>query len=201
LSRPPASPSSRSDAARNRARILATARTLFAERGSEVQLPEVARVAGVGIGTVYRHFPTQADLIEAAAELRFAEIEAFARTECLQHAQPGQAVVGYLHHVGELLEADRGLSASIEVARRSAGSEPRGETRARLEAVVSELIERDRAVGALRDDCTVADIYLIVGALSATIRNRSGDWRRLLDLTLSGLRRPDRSRDGSPQSR
>jgi AcrR family transcriptional regulator len=155
-----------------------------------VQLPEVARVAGVGIGTVYRHFPTQADLIEAAAELRFAEIEAFARTECLQHAQPGQAVVRYLHHVGELLEADRGLSASIEVARRSAGSEPRGETRTRLEAVVGELIERDRAVGALRDDCTVADVYLIVGALSATIRSRSGDWRRLLDLTLTGLLGP-----------
>lgn len=165
-------------------------RALFAERGSEVQLPEVARVAGVGIGTVYRHFPTRADLIEAAADLRFAEIEAFARTECLQDAQPGQAIVRYLHHVGELLEADRGLSASIEVARHSEGSEPRGETRTRLEAVVSELIERDRAVGALRDDCTVADVYLIVGALSATIRNRSGDWRRLLDLALTGLRGP-----------
>jgi AcrR family transcriptional regulator len=167
-------------------------RALFAERGSEVQLPEVARVAGVGIGTVYRHFPTRADLIEAAADLRFAEIEAFARTECLQHAPPGQAVVRYLHHVGEVLEVDRGLSASIEVARHSEGSEPRGETRARLEAVVGELIQRDRAVGALRDDCAVADVYMIVGALSATIRNGSGDWRRLLDLTLWGLRHAGR---------
>jgi Bacterial regulatory proteins, tetR family len=68
---PSASRSSRSDAARNGARILATARARFAERGSEVQLPEVAGIAGVGIGTVYRHSPTQADLIEAAAELRF----------------------------------------------------------------------------------------------------------------------------------
>jgi AcrR family transcriptional regulator len=178
---------SRSDAARNRELILAAARGLFAERGSEVQLPEVARAAGVGIGTVYRHFPTHADLIDAAAEARFAEIEAFASTECLQHAPAGQAVVRYLHHVGEVLEADRGLSASIEVARRSEGSEPRGETRVRLEAVVRELIERDRAAGTLRDDCTVADVYMIVGALSATIRNRSGDWRRLLDLMLHGL--------------
>jgi AcrR family transcriptional regulator len=186
LAKPPAARRSRSDAARNRELILASARALFAERGSEVQLPEVARAAGVGIGTVYRHFPTQADLIDAAAEARFAEIEAFAREECL-HAPPGQAVTRYLHHVGEVLEADRGLSASIEVARRSEGSEPRGETRARLEAAAGELIERDRAAGILRDDCTPADVYMIVGALSATIRNRSGDWRRLLDLTLNGL--------------
>jgi AcrR family transcriptional regulator len=186
LAKPPAARRSRSDAARNRELILASARALFAERGSEVQLPEVARAAGVGIGTVYRHFPTQADLIDAAAEARFAEIEAFAREECL-HAPPGEAVTRYLHHVGEVLEADRGLSASIEVARRSEGSEPRGETRARLEAAVGELIERDRAAGILRDDCTAADVYMIVGALSATIRNRSGDWRRLLDLTLNGL--------------
>lgn len=188
---PPRRP--RADAARNRARILAAARTLFAECGSEVQLPEVARAAGVGIGTVYRHFPTHIDLIEAAAEHRFAEIEAFARTECLQHSEPGQALVRYLHHVGEVLAADRGLSASIEVARQSTGSEPRGETRARLEAVISELIERDRDAGTLRDDCTVADVYMIVGAISATIHNRSGDWRRLLDITLHGLRHPGRT--------
>ena len=183
----------RADAARNRERILAAARTLFAERGSDVQLPEVARAAGVGIGTVYRHFPTHTDLIEATAEHRFAEIEDFARTECLQRTEPGQALVRYLHHVGGVLATDRGLSASIEVARRSTGSEPRGDTRARLEAVISELIERDRAAGTLRDDCTVADVYMVVGAISATIRNRSGDWRRLLDIALDGLRHPARA--------
>lgn len=166
---------------------MAAARTLFAERGSAVQLPEIARVAGVGIGTVYRHFPTHADLIEAAAEQRFAEIEDFARNECVLHAEPGQALARYLNHVGEVLTADRGLSAAIEAARESTGSEPRGETRARLETVIAELIERDRAAGALRDDCTVADVYLLVGAISATIGNRSGDWRRLLGIMLDGL--------------
>lgn len=177
----------RVDASRNRARILAAARTLLAERGDEVQLPEIARVAGVGVGTVYRHFPTQGDLIEAAAELRFAEIEDFARTRLLR-AEPGHALAGYLQHVGEVLAADRGLSASLEAARRSAGSEPRGESRARLEAVVGELIERDRGAGALRDDCTVADVYMIVGSISATIRSEAGDWRRLLDIVVDGLR-------------
>ena len=194
MSSPPPERRPRADAARNRARILAAARALFAERGIEVQLPEVARVAGVGIGTVYRHFPAHTDLVEAAAEHRFAEIEDFARTECLQRAEPGQALACYLHHVGEVLAADRGLSASIEVVRQSVGSEPRGVSRARLESVVGELIARDRAAGAVRDDCTVGDVYMIVGAVSATIRTGAGDWRRLLDITLGGLRPPGQAK-------
>ncbi|MFE7743811.1 TetR/AcrR family transcriptional regulator [Nocardia sp. NPDC057455] len=186
MSRPPSPRPRRADATLNRARIMAAARALFAERGSAVQLPEIARAAGVGIGTVYRHFPTQADLIEAAAAQRFAEIEEFARTECLR-AEPGQGLARYLHHVGEVLTEDRGLSAAIEAARQSAGSEPRGESRSRLEEVIGELLERDRAAGTLRDDCTVRDVYMIVGALSATIGSGSGDWRRLVQIVLNGL--------------
>jgi AcrR family transcriptional regulator len=191
LSSPPPPRRPRADAARNRARILEAARVLFAERGNEVQLPEVARASGVGVGTVYRHFPTHRDLIEAAAEHRFAEIEDFARTECLLHTKPGQALARYLHHVGEVLAADRGLSASIEAARQATGTEPRGETRTRIETVIGELIERDQAAGTLRDDCSVSDVYVVVGAISATVRNGSGDWRRLLDITLDGLRHRD----------
>lgn len=156
-----------------------------------MQLPEVARAAGVGIGTVYRHFPAQSDLIEAAAEQRFAEIESFARTECLR-AAPGHAVRTYLTHVGELLATDRGLSAAIESSRRTATSEPRGDTLARLADALALLIESDRAAGALRSDLTPADVYLLVGALSAAIRTGSGDWRRLLELTLTGIQTPTR---------
>jgi hypothetical protein len=82
--------------------------------------PESASALSIAI------FPTHRDLIEAAAEHRFAEIEDFARTECLLHTKPGQALARYLHHVGEVLAADRGLSASIEAARQATGSEPRG---------------------------------------------------------------------------
>ncbi|MGW4089856.1 TetR/AcrR family transcriptional regulator [Nocardia sp. NPDC004750] len=189
MSRPPSARKQRADATLNRARIVSVARTLFAEHGSAVPLTEIARAAGVGVGTVYRHFPTHADLIEAAAEQRFAEIEEFARTECLR-AEPGEGLARYLLHVGEVLAADRGLSAAIETARQSAGSEPRGESRGRLEDVIGELVERDRAAGTLRDDCTVADVYMIVGALSATIGSGSGDWRRFVRIVLHGLR-PD----------
>lgn len=181
----PSSRKPRADAERNRARILAAARALFTERGADVQSPEVARAAGVGVGTVYRHFPTREDLIEAAAQQRFAEIEEFARTVC-PHRTNG--VAAYLYHVGEVLSADRGLSSAIESARRSSGSEPRGAARTRLEATIDQLIEQGQAEGTLRDDCTVADVYLVAGALSATIRTGNGDWRRLIDITLSGLR-------------
>ncbi|MVU76730.1 TetR family transcriptional regulator [Nocardia sp. ET3-3] len=168
--------------------MLEAARNLFAERGSRVQLPEVARAAGVGIGTVYRHFPTQAALIEAAAAQRFAEIEEYARTECLRRAEPGQGLLRYLTHVGETLAADSGLSAAIEAARDSRGSEPRGEALDRLAVVIGGIIESDCTAGALRADLTVADVYMVVGALSATIRADSGDWRRLLALLFEGLR-------------
>ncbi|WP_324197717.1 helix-turn-helix domain-containing protein [Nocardia abscessus] len=187
MSRPSTPRRQRADAALNRTRIVAVARTLFAERGAAVQLPEVARAAGVGVGTVYRHFPTHADLVEAVAEQRFAEIEDFARTQCLP-AEAGTGLACYLHHVGAVLAADRGLSAAIGAARQSAGSEPRGESRAALETVIGELLERERAAGTLRDDCTVADVYMIVGALSATIAGGSGDWRRLVEIVLDGLR-------------
>ncbi|MGW4242121.1 TetR/AcrR family transcriptional regulator [Nocardia sp. NPDC004722] len=176
----------RADASRNRDRILEAARNLFAENGDRVQLPDVARAAGVGMGTVYRHFPTRADLVEAAAAHRFAAIEHYARTECRQ-AAPGHQLTRYLTHVGETLAADSGLSAAIESTRHSRGSEPRAETLTRLAEAIDDLIESDRAAGAVRADLSSVDVYLIVGALSATIRH-GDDWRRLLNLTIDGLR-------------
>jgi AcrR family transcriptional regulator len=169
--------------------VLDAARTLLAERGDEVQHAEVARAAGVGVGTVYRHFPTRQALVEAAAEHRFAEILEYAHTDCLGGPDPGQGLARYLRHVGEVLDSDRGLSASIEAARDSAGSEPRGEIRAQLEAVVAKLLEQGQSAGTLGQDCTVADIYMVTGGLSAVIRTGSGDWRRFVDIVLDGLRR------------
>ncbi|MFJ3791266.1 TetR/AcrR family transcriptional regulator [Kitasatospora sp. NPDC090091] len=159
---------------------------MFTERGEEVQLPDVARSAGVGMGTVYRHFPTRDALVEAATEDRFAGILAFART--LAGEGDDDPVLGYLHHVGEVLESDRGLSAAIEALRGTPGSAPLGRTRAELEEAVSVLIEQARRSGAVRPDVTVADVHLLVGAISATVRTGSGPWRRLVDLTMDGLR-------------
>ncbi|MEU4115897.1 helix-turn-helix domain-containing protein [Kitasatospora sp. NPDC028055] len=166
--------------------MLAAARALFEERGDEVQMPEVARAAGVGIGTVYRHFPNKQALVEAAAEHRFAEILQFARADCLRDPGSGTGLARYLRHVGRMLAEDHGLSASVVAAVGS--SAPRGEMLAQLEVAVGALIDQGRAAGTLREDLTVRDVYMLVGGLSAVVRTGSGDWDRFIDLTLDGLR-------------
>jgi len=182
----PAGRKPRADAERNRARVLEAARALLDERGDEVQMPEVARAAGVGIGTVYRHFPTRQALVEAAAEHRFGEILEFARTECLRDPGSGQGLARYLRHVGQVMAEGRGLSASVASAVGS--SAPRGEILARLEQAVGTLIAQDQAAGTLRADVTPADVYMITGGMSGIIRTGSGDWRRFVDLAFDGLR-------------
>ncbi|GAA4978304.1 TetR family transcriptional regulator [Yinghuangia aomiensis] len=149
-------------------------------------MPEVARAAGVGTGTVYRHFPTRQALVEAAAELRFAEILQFARTDCLRDPESGQGLARYLRHVGQILADDQGLSASV--AATVGSSAPRGEILAQLELAVGELIDQGRSARTLREDLAVSDVYMLVGALSAIIRTGSGDWRRFIDLAFDGLR-------------
>lgn len=175
----------RADAERNRARVLAAACALFEEHGDAVQMPDVARAAGVGIGTLYRHFPSRQALIEAAAEQRFAEILRIARTDCLRDPAAGRGLARYLHHVGRVLSESRGLTESVAAA--AGSSAPGGETLARLEDAVKALLDQGRAAGTLRADLTVADVYMLVGGLSAVIRTGSGDWRRFLDLAFEGL--------------
>ncbi|MEU4575204.1 MULTISPECIES: TetR/AcrR family transcriptional regulator [Nonomuraea] len=177
---------SRTDAERNRARVLEVARELFAELGDQVQMAEVAKAADVGIGTVYRHFPTRQALVEAAAQHRFAEILDFARERCLAAPDPGVGLDLLLTGIGEVLAKDRGLSGAIESAMGSA--EPSGDSRTALEGLAGTLLDRGRAAGSVRDDATVTDVYMIVCGLAAVIRTGSGDWRRFVRLALDALR-------------
>jgi AcrR family transcriptional regulator len=186
VSTPPAGRRPRADAERNRARVLAAARALFAEHGDNVQMADVARAAGVGMGTVYRHFPDRQALILAAAEQRFAEVLEFVRTECLQDADPQRALAGFLRRIGEAVSDDQGLSAALEATMGT--TEPRGRTRELYHGVAATLVERARAAGTIRPDSTVADLVLIVHGLVGVIRHRDGDWHRYLELALDGLR-------------
>ncbi|MCP2168725.1 TetR/AcrR family transcriptional regulator [Goodfellowiella coeruleoviolacea] len=176
----------RADAERNRARVLAAARELFTARGDEVQMPDVARAAGVGIGTVYRHFPSRTALIAAAGEQRHAEIVEFARAECLTRSDAAEGLAAYLHRIGEVLAADRGLSAPVEAAFGS--TEPTGEVQAEGLRVAGDLLARAKAQGAVRADVEVTDLNMIACGLAAIIRTGSGDWRRYLRIACAGLR-------------
>lgn len=176
----------RRDAVRNRDQVLDTAAALFAERGDEVQMADVARAAGVGVGTIYRHFPTRRALIEAAAQRRFAEIMEYARRLSMPNPDVRQALTDLLAHIAQVHEQGRALSGAIESVR--GDTEPRGEIRAEFAALGEELLARGRADTTLRADTTVADLYMIVGAVAAVARGGFGDWRRFIELALDGLR-------------
>ncbi|GLZ81316.1 TetR family transcriptional regulator [Actinorhabdospora filicis] len=174
----------RSDASRNREAVLASARALFSAVGPDVQMPEIAKAAGVGVGTVYRHFPSRDALIDAAADARFAEIEEYARA---YHLGPGDGLIRYLFHVGAILAEDRGLSRAIES--RHGTTEPKGPAREALEKVVRAMLEIAQETGEIRLDTPLSDIDLVLAGLSAVIR-WGGDWQRYLAIAVRGLRPP-----------
>ncbi|WP_280263274.1 TetR/AcrR family transcriptional regulator [Nocardia wallacei] len=184
----------RADAGRNRARVLDAAVGLFADRGDEVQMAEVARAAGVGVGTVYRHFPTRQALIEAVAERRFLEILEFARTKCAEAATGREAVRYLLLQVGRVHEEGRTLSNLIESA--LGDTAPRGRIKNDLRDLGTGLVDQGKADGSLRSDVTFDDLYMVVGALATVARANLGDWHRFVDIVLAGLG-PENDRAGS----
>src|SRR5690242_8135354 len=99
----------RADARRNREAIVKAARAVFAQYGREAQMDDVARRAKVGVGTVYRHFPTKEALLEALAQDRFAQIAGFAQ-DALEVADPWEAFAGFLRRCAEVNASDRALS-------------------------------------------------------------------------------------------
>jgi AcrR family transcriptional regulator len=185
MSTPQTRRKTRTDAERNRDRVLEAARALFAESGYDVQMSEIARAADVGIGTLYRKFPTREALIESIAEHRAADLIAAAR-RLTDADDPAQGLAGFLRHVGEVLAGDRGMSEVIEKAMGS--TEPRDETREALLAIVAELIDRARARGTVGQDVTTGDVNMVICGLAAVIRNAAGDWRRYIEVALDGLR-------------
>jgi AcrR family transcriptional regulator len=178
----------RADARRNREKVLAAARAVFSEAGRDAQIDDVARRAGVGVGTVYRHFPTKEALIEALMVEAFRSIADEAE-RALDVEDPWEALTRVLWCGAETMSADRALSevfASIPGAMESAMPTIEG-----LTETMGVLIRRAQAAGVLRDDMIVDDIpMLMCGIGSATKKEHrcEGAWRRHLSIVLDGLR-------------
>jgi AcrR family transcriptional regulator len=180
----------RADARRNREKVMAAARSVFAEHGSDAQMDEVARRAKVGVGTVYRHFPTKEALFVALLQDTFARIAERSRN-ALEHEDPWQAFAGLMWDAGESLAGDRALSEAMQA---DLTMEPcPGELE--LADITAELIARAQAAGTMRPDAVLDDIpMLMCGIGSATYRKHActESWRRHLAIVLDGLRaRPD----------
>jgi AcrR family transcriptional regulator len=179
----------RKDAERNRQRILAAAGEVFAERGLGVTLDDIARAAGVGVGTVYRRFPDKGTLIDALFAQRIESLCDIAE-EALEIPDAWDALVFYFEKGSRLQARDRGLKELLSCS--THGGEPVVEAKARLRSRVTALYDRGKAARVLREDVEPFDSPLIAIMLGA-VMDRSRDvepelWRRYLAIILDGLR-------------
>jgi AcrR family transcriptional regulator len=179
----------RRDAQANRARIVAAARAAFAADGIEVPVEEIARRAGVGMGTLYRHFPAKEDLIDAVLEDAFAAFISAAE-QALAEEDAWAGLRSFLERVFALHVENRGLKDII--ATRAHGRARAEAMRRRMRPLLRSLIERAQAQGALRDDFTAEDMPLLFWTggrvIEATATIAPDFWRRYLGLLLDGLR-------------
>src|SRR3954451_12542636 len=178
----------RADAERNRRRILDAAADLFAEKGLAVGLDEIARHAGVGVGTAYRRFPSKDELIEALFEQRIAQVAQLAE-EALEVEDPWDAFAGFFEGAVGLHVANRAVK-ELMFAHGDA-YERVGAARERIGPLVAEIIRRAQASGDLRADVEVTDVPMFQFALSDAGGLAGGEtWRRYVRIVLDGLRAP-----------
>jgi len=177
----------RADAVRNRAKVLDAARAAFAEHGAEAQIEDVARRAGVGVGTVYRHFPTKQALAEALIEERFDRTIAFVRELIDAEPDPWRAIERCFEYCAATQERDRAWAAVLSLM---AGGTmgPREHQMRELLALEEQLIARAREAGVVREDLRAADMPALFCALASVVQAGGKNWRRYLELLLDGLR-------------
>ncbi len=178
----------RADAARNRQRVLSAAAQVFAERGLDVSLDEVAHAAGVGVGTVYRRFPNKEALIDALFEDKVEHMVVLAR-EAAAFDDPWE---GFVHFIGQALESQMRNRGLRDVLLRSEfGCAGVARTREAITPILATLIERAQQGGKLRPDVVVNDVPMLVtmlGAVSDYVGPNDRElWRRYLVLILDSL--------------
>ena len=182
-------PTLRADARRNHEKILEGAREVFARSGTSAQMEDVARAAGVGVGTVYRHFPTKEALMTALVRQTF---ESFVETgrEALSHdGEPFEVLADVMRANAEVIAAD----AAVQQAMMGAGDDVWEGTaleREQLEAISQQLITRAQQAGTMRADAEVEDIPMVLCGVCATMGHpgKKFEWRRHLELAIDSLR-------------
>jgi AcrR family transcriptional regulator len=184
----------RADAVRNRQRILDAAREAFSEHGEDAQMDDIARRAGVGVGTLYRHFTTKEMLVGELIHVKLSEFAQRVRAKFEEESDPWAAFEGGLREQTEVMARDAAHQRMPFAASQEAMT--------RAQPAVSELreawgvvIDRAKEAGVLREDFQVDDIRtLMCGLGSMMAADACGvmpyDWRRQLDLFLDGVRTP-----------
>jgi AcrR family transcriptional regulator len=179
----------RADARRNRERILQSAREVFAECGAEAQIDDVARRAGVGVGTVYRHYPTKEALLTELVRQKFQRFADAAREALTRPGEPFDVLADLMRANADALERD----AATQQAMAGAGEQVWAAATAELDELLTltgELIDRAKRAGTIRADAAPTDIGMLMCGLSATMAHPAPrfDWHRHLDLAIDMLR-------------
>lgn len=183
---PPPSPARRADAERNRAKILAAARTAFADSDAEVSMAEISRRAGVGMATLYRNFPDRRELLEA---LYTDEVDAVCQaTETVVGETPGSVLVAWLHRFFAFSTSKR-LIAS-ELLTHDGNTNPVfGESRTRVVTAGQPLLSAAQRAEEVRGDLTLEQILDMIVAI-ARIPGDPGYLEPILETALNGIRLP-----------
>jgi AcrR family transcriptional regulator len=179
----------RRDAQLNRERVIAAAREVFAARGLNASLDDVARHAGVGVGTVYRRFPSKEALLEVALDERLEE-HVRAAEAALAAPTGWDGLIQFLRRAAEMQAADRGLRDLVLGADLHARHKARA--RDRIEPLVRQLVDRAHGEGSLRPDVTVEDLPLLLMMVTEVAHHshtvRPDVYARYLQLLIDGLR-------------
>ena len=178
----------RADAQRNRDRLLEAAVRAFSRDGAEATLDAIAKDAGVGIGTLYRHFPTRESLVEAAYRNELDRL-CDAAADLLGALPPDQALRGWMDRFVVYMSTKRDMADALR-ALIAAGGNPFAHSRDRLLAAIGDLLDAGAKAGTVRSDVAAGDVLASLGGFALTAgepeqRELAG---RLLDLLIDGLR-------------
>jgi AcrR family transcriptional regulator len=183
-------PALRADARRNRAAVLAAARERLAEDGLEGPIEDIARTAGVGVGTVYRHFPSKGDLIAALARDRFERL-AERTAQALAEPDPWEAFCDLIRFSAKLHVHDRAMSQFLAQHPELCYHEA---VETGLHDLTAQLIANAQASGDMRKDAVVEDVPTLVCGLGAVtagaVTMPALNWERYVEIMLDGLRAP-----------
>jgi AcrR family transcriptional regulator len=179
----------RADARRNRQRILQSAREVFSESGAEAQIDDVARRAEVGVGTVYRHFPTKEALLAELVREKFRLLTAGGRAALERPGPPFEVLTDWMRDNAEQLGADAAMQQAVAGAGSHVFIQAAAEQQALVE-VTGRLLSRALAAGTVRPDATAHDVGMLMSGLCATMGSPAPgfDWRRHLELVIDALR-------------
>jgi len=182
ISTEPLSRPLRADARRNRERVVKAARAVFAAKGRDAHLEDVARRAKVGVGTVYRHFPTKEALLEALAREQFDTLTEWAR-EAQEAPDPWEAFTTLMWRGAELQASDRALMEAVADFKPSVARQAE-----ELHACIERLMARAQEQGKMRPDASGEDVRLMMCGLGSVMQMSGEGWRRYLTVMLDGLR-------------